>query len=86
MENKNFEIVAVNDLGNIENLAYLLKYDTVYRQFSEEVKVGNGELIVGGKKDGFTGKTRLYCLGKMDVTWPLNLLELLNLLKKRKCI
>ena len=24
------EIVAVNDLGNAENLAYLLKYDTVY--------------------------------------------------------
>ncbi|MDO8442949.1 MAG: type I glyceraldehyde-3-phosphate dehydrogenase [bacterium] len=49
-KNKNFEIVAVNDLGNIENLAYLLKYDTVYRQFGEEVKVGNGELIISGKK------------------------------------
>ena len=24
------EIVAVNDLGNLENLAYLLKYDSVY--------------------------------------------------------
>lgn len=49
-KNKNFEIVAINDLGDIENLAYLLKYDTVYGQFSEELKVGNGELIVGGKK------------------------------------
>lgn len=48
-KNKDFEIVAINDLGDIENLAYLLKYDTVYRQFGEEVKVGNGELIVGGK-------------------------------------
>jgi len=27
-----------------------LKYDTVYRQFNEEVKAGKGELIVGGKK------------------------------------
>ena len=45
-----WEIVAINDLGDIENLAYLLKYDTVYRQFSEEVKAGKGELIVGGKK------------------------------------
>ncbi|MGB4076328.1 MAG: glyceraldehyde 3-phosphate dehydrogenase NAD-binding domain-containing protein, partial [Minisyncoccia bacterium] len=25
------EIVAVNDLGSLENLAYLLKYDTVYK-------------------------------------------------------
>lgn len=49
-KNKNFEVVAINDLGDIENLAYLLKYDTVYRQFDEEVKAGNGELIVGGKK------------------------------------
>ncbi|MEK7462911.1 MAG: type I glyceraldehyde-3-phosphate dehydrogenase [Patescibacteria group bacterium] len=49
-KNKDFEIVAINDLGDIENLAYLLKYDTVYRQFSEEVKVENGELVIGGKK------------------------------------
>jgi glyceraldehyde 3-phosphate dehydrogenase len=49
-KNKDFEIVAINDLGDIENLAYLLKYDTVYRQFGEEVKVGNGELIISGKR------------------------------------
>ena len=29
-ENKNIEIVAINDLGNIENMEYLLKYDSVY--------------------------------------------------------
>ncbi|MHB9019308.1 MAG: type I glyceraldehyde-3-phosphate dehydrogenase, partial [Minisyncoccota bacterium] len=49
-KNKNFEVVAINDLGDVENLAYLLKYDTVYRKFDEEVRAGNGELIVGGKK------------------------------------
>ncbi len=48
--NKNLEIVAINDLGDIENLAYLLKYDTVYRQFAEEVKVEGQDLVVGGKK------------------------------------
>ena len=26
---------CINDLGDIENLAYLLKYDSVYRQFKE---------------------------------------------------
>src|SRR3989344_4844553 len=30
---KGFEVVAINDLGNAENLAYLLKYDTVYGKF-----------------------------------------------------
>lgn len=48
--NKNLEIAAVNDLGDVENLAYLLKYDTVYRQFGEDVKVVGGDLVVGGKK------------------------------------
>jgi len=31
------EIVAINDLGSLENLAYLLKYDTVYGRFPSEV-------------------------------------------------
>jgi glyceraldehyde-3-phosphate dehydrogenase type I len=42
MEEQNaphIEIVAINDLGNIENLAYLLKYDTVYKQAPFEIEV-----------------------------------------------
>lgn len=35
----NIEIVAINDLGNIENLAYLLKYDTVYKKAPFDVEV-----------------------------------------------
>src|SRR3989338_103702 len=31
--NKNMRVVAINDLGSRENLAYLLKYDTVYGKF-----------------------------------------------------
>ncbi len=34
-----FELVAINDLGNIDNLAYLLKYDTVYKQAKFDVQV-----------------------------------------------
>lgn len=43
------EIVAINDLGVPENLAYLLKRDTVYGTFSEAVSNGDGMLHVGGK-------------------------------------
>jgi glyceraldehyde 3-phosphate dehydrogenase len=32
------EIVAINDLGDVENLAYLLKYDTVYGRYDKMVK------------------------------------------------
>lgn len=44
------EVVAVNDLVPEDNLAYLLKYDTVHGKFSKEVKTAKEALIVGGKK------------------------------------
>lgn len=48
------EIVAINDLGDLANLAYLLKYDTVYRTFPGEIstakKGGKNYLIVDGKE------------------------------------
>lgn len=43
------EIVAVNDLTTPENLAYLLKYDTVYKRAPFAVKAGENALIVDGK-------------------------------------
>jgi glyceraldehyde 3-phosphate dehydrogenase len=53
-DNENFEIVAINDLGDLANLAYLLKYDTVYRQFPGEVEVKDGNLIVDGREVKYT--------------------------------
>ncbi|HEX8272460.1 MAG TPA: glyceraldehyde 3-phosphate dehydrogenase NAD-binding domain-containing protein [Longimicrobiaceae bacterium] len=48
------EVVAVNDLGDPENLAYLLRFDSAYGRFGEEVAVEEGEgggarLVVGGR-------------------------------------
>src|SRR3989344_557484 len=47
------EIVAINDLGDLENLAYLLKYDSVYRRYDLPVgteTVGDKRsLVVDGK-------------------------------------
>jgi len=51
--NPDFEIVAINDLGDVENLAYLLKYDTVYGAYEKEVKTGKEKLIVDGKETRF---------------------------------
>lgn len=48
-----FEIVAVNDLGSLENLAYLLKYDSVYGRAPFSVEVQDGKLIIGGKEVAF---------------------------------
>jgi glyceraldehyde 3-phosphate dehydrogenase len=43
------EIVAINDLGNIENVAYLLRHDTVYRQAPFSVEVRGGTMLINGK-------------------------------------
>lgn len=48
-EKENIEIVAVNDLGSIDSLAYLLKYDTVYRKWGHDVKVEGTNLVIDGK-------------------------------------
>jgi len=48
-----FEVVAVNDLGSLENLAYLLKYDSVYGRAPFEVEEKDGKLLVGGKEVAF---------------------------------
>lgn len=41
------DIVAVNDLGTPENLAYLLKYDTVYGRYEKEVSINGNKLVIG---------------------------------------
>ena len=52
-ERDDIEVVAINDLGSVENLAYLLKYDTVYRKASFDVETKDGKLIVDGKEVTF---------------------------------
>jgi len=44
------EVVAINDLGSISNLAYLLKYDTAYGRYNKEISFDEHNLIVDGKK------------------------------------
>ncbi|BCX15154.1 MAG: glyceraldehyde-3-phosphate dehydrogenase [Candidatus Parcubacteria bacterium] len=46
----NIDIVAINDLSDTQNLAYLLKYDTVYGRYHKNVEVRNDKLIVDGKE------------------------------------
>ncbi len=51
-----FEVVAVNDLGDIHNLAYLLEYDTAYGRSSYTVAVENATLLVDGKPVRYTSE------------------------------
>lgn len=50
---RGIDIVAVNDLGSLENLAYLLRYDTVYGRAPFSVEAKDGALVVDGKEVKF---------------------------------
>ncbi len=49
-QNKNVEVVAINDLLDVDHLAYLLKYDSVHGKYDGSVEVKDGNLFVDGTK------------------------------------
>ncbi len=44
-----FEVVAINDLGDAATMAHLLRYDSVFGRFEEDVKVTDSGFTVGGQ-------------------------------------
>ncbi|AJR04411.1 type I glyceraldehyde-3-phosphate dehydrogenase [Siansivirga zeaxanthinifaciens] len=50
------EIVGINDLLDVEHLAYLLKYDSVHGRFNGTVEVKNGNLVVNGNEIRITAE------------------------------
>lgn len=48
LERPDVEVVAVNDLLEVEHLAYLLEYDSVHGRFKGDIQVRDGNLIVNG--------------------------------------
>ncbi|MGO2358655.1 type I glyceraldehyde-3-phosphate dehydrogenase [Mesonia sp.] len=49
-QREDINIVAINDLVDVEHLAYLLKYDSVHGRFPGDINVNNGNLVVNGKE------------------------------------
>jgi glyceraldehyde 3-phosphate dehydrogenase len=50
LDTPELELVAINDIVPVENLAYLLKYDTVYGRYDKSVEADGEALVVDGKK------------------------------------
>ncbi len=50
LDTPQLELVAVNDIVPVENIAYLLKYDTVYGKYGREVKSDGQDLNIAGKR------------------------------------
>jgi len=52
----NVEVVAINDLIDVDYIAYMLKYDSTHGRFDGDVRVENGQLVVNGKSIRITGE------------------------------
>ncbi len=63
-QNSNMEVVAINDLLDVNTLAYFLKYDTVFGKFDGTVEVENGHLVVNGKTIRVTAERN-----PADINW-----------------
>ena len=50
LDDRSLELVAVNDLVEADNLAYLLRFDTVYGRYSKSVAIDGADLVVAGRK------------------------------------
>ena len=50
MDEPTLELVAVNDLIEADNLAYLLRFDTVYGRYPKPVAIEDGDLVVAGRR------------------------------------
>ena len=50
LERDDMEVVAINDLLTIDQLAYLLKYDSVHGKLNDEISTRDSNLVVNGKE------------------------------------
>jgi glyceraldehyde 3-phosphate dehydrogenase len=55
-ERSDVEIVGINDLLDVNHLAYLLKYDSVHGQFKGTIEIKNGNLVVNGSEIRITSE------------------------------
>ena len=58
------QVVAINDLIDVDYMAYMLKYDSTHGQFKGDVEVKNGKLVVNGKEIRVTAERN-----PADINW-----------------
>ncbi|HEY4728724.1 MAG TPA: glyceraldehyde 3-phosphate dehydrogenase NAD-binding domain-containing protein, partial [Actinomycetes bacterium] len=49
LDQPQLELVAVNEIGSLDNMVYLLRYDTVYGRYERQVDAVDGKLVIDGK-------------------------------------
>ena len=58
------EVLAINDLLDVNHLAYLLKYDSVHGKLDDEINVIGNDLVVNGNKIRVTAEKN-----PLDINW-----------------
>ena len=66
-----FQVVAINDLTDVETLAHLLKYDSIHGLFPGDVSVSNGNLVVNGQEIQITAERN-----PADLPWGASQVDL----------
>ena len=66
-----FQVVAINDLTDVETLAHLLKYDSIHGLFPGDVAVSNGNLVVNGQEIQITAERN-----PADLPWGASKVDL----------
>ena len=68
-DRNDMEVVAINDLQDVDYMAYMLKYDSTHGRFQGDVTVEGGQLIVNGKQVRVTAERSPAALnwGELDV-------------------
>ncbi len=57
VDRPDIDVVAINDLLDVDYLAYMLKYDSVHGRFKGDVTTKNGKMLVNGKEIRVTAET-----------------------------
>lgn len=60
----NIDIVAINDISDIETIIYLLKFDSIYGQFFHNIKIDGNYIIINKKKIRFFN-----CYKPSEINW-----------------
>lgn len=64
IQREDIDVVAINDLIDVNYMAYMLKYDTVHGQFKGTVDVKDGHLVVNGQTIRVTA-----CKNPAEIKW-----------------
>ena len=67
---ENVQVVAINDLTDVDTLAHLLKYDSIHGRFDGSVAVEGGNLVVNGNVVSITAERN-----PSDLPWGANQID-----------